>query len=233
MGIFSTTLYISCIDLNFLTPGYAPRILGLSEGNDIYLVRLQNSCNLLALLLDGDGLLLLLPNAIEGPAELTHEALDDFGRDIFLFENSILAGLLKGIQDNLGGVWLCEDTSSNLFSATLGGCRVRGTIRPEEELGIAGRGGPEKGITIGGSLGDGLAEAERVSGPRVDDDGKVVGGDRTGDGGPALLDGLNGGGGGAVFQDDAEVGEPSVEIKQCGKESLFRRQHCHIALRSC
>ena len=231
MEIFSTTLYISCIYLNFLRPGYAPRVLGLSEGNDIDLVRLQNSCNLLTLLLDSDGFLLLLPNAIKGPAELTHEALDDFGRDVFLLENSILAGLLKGIQDNLGGVGLGEHTGSNLFSATLGGSRVRSTIRPKEELGVAGRRGPEKRITIGRGLGDRLAEAERITGPRVDDDGKVVGGDRTGDGGPALLDGLNGGGGGTVFQDDAEVGEPGVEIKQRGEESLLRRQHCHIALR--
>lgn len=203
--------------------------MGLAEGDDISLVRLQDLRNLLTLLLDGDELLLLLPHAIEGTAELAHEALDDLRCDILLPQDPILNGLLKRIEHDLCGIWLSEHAGGDLLTATLGGSRVRGAIRTEEELGVAGGRGPEKGIAVSRGLCHGLAEAEWISGPRIDDDGQVVGGDGARDCGTTLFDSLDSRSGGAVLQDDAELGELGMELSQNGQEPLLRGQDRHVA----
>lgn len=97
------------------------------------------------------------------------------------------------------------------------------TVGTEEELGVTRRSRAKEGVSVGGGLGHGLAEAEGVAGPGVNDDGQVVGSDSTGDRGPALLDGLDRGRGSAVLQDDAELGELGVQFSQDGQEPLLRR----------
>lgn len=77
-------------------------------------------------------------------------------------------------------------------------------------------------ITVLGRLGDGLAEAEWVAGPVVDDKGEVVRGDSTCDGGTTGADCGEGGGRAAVLEDDAEGGKLLVEGLQSGEEGRFR-----------
>lgn len=57
-----------------------------------------------------------------------------------------------------------------------------------------------------------------------------MGSDSTRDGGSALLDSLDSRRGGAVLQDNAELGELGVQLSQDGQEPLLRRQHRDIAL---
>lgn len=55
-----------------------------------------------------------------------------------------------------------------------------------------------------------------VVGPLVDGEEEVMSGDCSDDVGTALFDGLGGGGGGAVFEDDFEGGELAVEREEGG-----------------
>lgn len=107
---------------------------------------------------------------------------------------------------------------------------MRSTVGAKEKLGVARGGRAKEGVTVGWGLGHGLAEAKWVASPRVDDNGQVMGSDGTGDGGSAFLDSLDSRRGGAVLQDDAELGELGVQLSQDGQEPLFRRQNRDIAL---
>lgn len=123
-------------------------------------------------------------------------------------------------------------------------------VGAEEELGVARGCGPEKGVAVRRGLRDGLAEAEWVSGPVVDDDGEVVRGDaaesesgdivarrfewrnkRCSNSRTTFLDGFDGGSGSAMLQDDAKLGEALVQLEQGGKETFLGRQDGHVTLR--
>lgn len=218
------------VKLGSLRPSHGPCVLSLAEGNHVGLIRLQNLRDLLTLLLNGDELLLLFADIIKGPTELAHEALHNLRGDILILEHTVLNGLLERIENDLCRIRLGEDTGGNLLTTTLGGRRVRGAVGAEEELGVARGGRAEESVTIGGGLGHGLAEAEWVTGPRVNDDRQVVSSDGTGNGRATLLDSLDGSRSGAVLQDDAELGELGMQLSQFGQEPLLGRQDRHVTL---
>ena len=93
----------------------------------------------------------------------------------------------------------------------------------QEELGVAADDGLEQCVAIGGGLGDGLAERKRVNLAHVPGQVEVVSSDGSSNGRAASADGIQGGGSGAVLEDDAEVGELLVEPLQGGQEGLLVR----------
>jgi hypothetical protein len=208
-----------------LQPPNAPQLLTGHEGNDgsLTLSDLGNN-NLTGLLLQDDGILLdvlgSLPALLNSLVEVTAEVADESTE---LVE---LSHAVEGRGNVLNSVGLCEDTGSGLSvgSTNLGASGVGSRVGSQEELRVSGGGSLEKGSSVGGELGNGLAEAVRVVSPLVNGEVKVVGGDGSGNVGSAGLDSLDGGGSGAVLQDNAEVGETLVESLEGRKEGLLSVQ---------
>lgn len=214
----------SCQSLRSL-PFSRPSGLTPPEWNDLELsiLGLEDVLDLDTISLQHDLLALVVSGAVELPSEAAEETFECLFGNVVGADDFFLDSLLECVNHKPDGVRLGEDTRGDLVTALADG-RVRGTVRTQEELGIARDGRPQQRVPIRGCLGHGLAEAVRVAGPVVNDQGQVVGGDCGRNRGTACLDRLGRRGGGAVLEDDPQLGETLVQVLELGQEGLFGGQ---------
>ncbi|KAH4113458.1 hypothetical protein HBI46_037710 [Parastagonospora nodorum] len=152
-----------------------------------------------------------IPNLIKRPPPPPKKPLKNLLPNFLLAHNPSLHPHLQRIQHIPQRIWLRKHACRDFVPAPLAPLRMRRAIRAQEELAPAAHDSLKQGVAVLGRLGHGLAEAERITRPIVDNEGEMVRGDGASDAGPACAHGVEGGGGAAVFEDDAEVGESGVQ----------------------
>jgi hypothetical protein len=195
-----------------LLPLNAPGRLALPERHnlDANAVSLEHIRNLLLSLPQRD-LLPVILDLIKPASPAPKEPLQHLLRHLLLTHNPALHTRLKRIQYISQRMWLRKHAGRNLVLAALLPARMRRRVGPEEKAALALHDGAQQRIAVLGRLGHGLAEAERVAGPVVDDETQVVRRDGADDRRPAGAHGGEGRGSAAVLEDDAQVGEARVQ----------------------